>query len=264
MPIAAATLHAADLDLYRFQSLLVVSTPVGEVLDSRGLCLVNTGGPFAAFNLAFFKPPLDDFEATIARAEAYFGAKDFPFRFGVQDEHREVVAERLLGAGYSEAPPVPSLLFCDPPAAPKPPPELSVVEIGPGKLADEFRGVAERSFGFPTGMGAVAISDRVVEHPDTALFLGRVDGAPVATSILHMSNRIGGIYFVGCEEAYRGRGYGEAITWACVSAGVQRGATAASLQASDLGRPVYERMGFDVTGYYHYFVSPGADTSFGF
>ena len=46
-----------------------------------------------------------------------------------------------------------------------------------------------------------------------------------------------------------------------VAAGAARGASIASLQASDMGRPVYERMGFEVLDHYHGFVSPGADTT---
>ncbi len=48
---------------------------------------------------------------------------------------------------------------------------------------------------------------------------------------------------VATIEAARGRGYGTAMTWAAI-ADAAPGVEIAVLQASALGRPVYERMGF--------------------
>ena len=44
--------YLADLDFYRSQALFMASTPIGEVLETRDLFLVNSGAPFAQFNLA--------------------------------------------------------------------------------------------------------------------------------------------------------------------------------------------------------------------
>jgi hypothetical protein len=256
--------HQADLDYYRSQTLFMTSMPAGETTDSRDLYVVNCGGPFSQFNLAILKPPLENLEAAIGRADDYFADRELPFRFTVRDDFRGRVEERLLGAGYLEAAPVPAMVLRAIPPIPSPPPELEILTVTGGDAVDQFRGVAERGFGFPPGMGKIAISDRVVAHPDTELYLGRVDGVPVATTLLQMSNQVAGIYFVACEEGYRRRGYGEALTWAGVGGGATRGAAFASLQASELGRPVYQRMGFDVLAHYHFYVSPGADPSAGF
>ena len=53
-----------------------------------------------------------------------------------------------------------------------------------------------------------------------------------------------GIYFVTTLEQHRGKGYGQALTWAAVSGGCDRGCSLASLQSSQLGFSVYRRMGF--------------------
>ncbi len=257
MSVDPATRHAADLDYYRSNALFLALTPIGEVIDSRDLLLANTGGPFAQFNIAFLKPPMQEVDAAIDRGEQFFGDRGFPFRFGVRDDGRDLVAKRLLDAGYIEQPAVPTFVLPEIAAPPALPAGLEIVEVVPGPIADEYRGVAERGFGFPAGMGQVALSDAVLTHPDATHLLGRVDGEPVATSLLQMSNEVAGIYFVACEENHRRKGYGEALTWAAAAAGAQRGARVASLQASEMGRPVYERMGFERTGNYHYFETPG-------
>jgi len=50
-----------------------------------------------------------------------------------------------------------------------------------------------------------------------------------------------GVYAVATTPSARGRGYGEALTWAAVASEPNLPAT---LQASEMGRPIYERMGF--------------------
>ena len=54
-----------------------------------------------------------------------------------------------------------------------------------------------------------------------------------------------GIYNVTTVEAARGRGIGAAMTVAAVRHGADLGLDLATLQASTMGRPVYERLGFE-------------------
>jgi hypothetical protein len=76
---------------------------------------------------------------------------------------------------------------------------------------------------------------------DYRVWIGRVDGRPVATATAHVSDGYVGIYAVGTLPDARGRGYGEALTW---SATLCRSDLPATLQASSMGRPVYGRMGY--------------------
>ena len=77
----------------------------------------------------------------------------------------------------------------------------------------------------------------------TPLLLPISDGEPVCTSALVRNADVAGIYFVATLEDFRGRG--AAVTWEAARDGIEHGCRFASLQASELGRPVYERMGFD-------------------
>jgi hypothetical protein len=79
---------------------------------------------------------------------------------------------------------------------------------------------------------------------DEQHFLGRLDGSPVATSSLLLAGGAAGIYNVTTVERVRGRGIGAAMTAAAVRAGAERGMRVSTLQASDMGRSVYERLGF--------------------
>jgi GNAT superfamily N-acetyltransferase len=75
-------------------------------------------------------------------------------------------------------------------------------------------------------------------------FLGLLDDEPVGTASLLTAGGAAGIYNITTVERARGRGIGAALTARAVGAGRERGMALATLQASTMGRPVYERLGF--------------------
>jgi GNAT superfamily N-acetyltransferase len=80
--------------------------------------------------------------------------------------------------------------------------------------------------------------------PQMLTYLALVDGQPVATSQLLLAAGVAGIYQVTCLPEARGRGIGTAATLAALLEARRRGCSIAVLQASDLGYPVYRRLGF--------------------
>jgi GNAT superfamily N-acetyltransferase len=77
------------------------------------------------------------------------------------------------------------------------------------------------------------------------LFVGRVDGEAVTTSLAFSGGGAVGIYGVGTVPEFRGRGYGSAVTLAAMDWGREKGADLAILHATELGEPVYRRLGFE-------------------
>lgn len=100
----------------------------------------------------------------------------------------------------------------------------------------------------PTFTETLLRASRRIGYADDAPevhFLGLLEGEPVATASLVAAGGAAGIYNVTTVEAARGRGIGAAMTVAAARHGVDRGLTLATLQASTMGRPVYERLGFE-------------------
>lgn len=77
------------------------------------------------------------------------------------------------------------------------------------------------------------------------LFVGRVGDEAVATSLAFNGGGAVGIYGVGTLPESRGRGYGSAVTLAAMDWGRDHGADLAILHATELGEPVYRRLGFE-------------------
>lgn len=76
------------------------------------------------------------------------------------------------------------------------------------------------------------------------LFIGLVDGHPVAASRLFCAAGVAGIYHVATVPEARGQGIGTAMAVAAARAGRERGYRAGILTASGEGHSIYRRLGF--------------------
>ena len=127
---------------------------------------------------------------------------------------------------------------------PVPPPtaDLSIERVGPSNW-NEFLDATKVGFGMSLEMVEGLLAPGLVDDDRARLFVGKVDGRAVATAVGIRTGATVGIYNVATVPEARGRGIGTAMTWH-VLADAEPGWDVAVLQASEMGRPVYERMGF--------------------
>jgi GNAT superfamily N-acetyltransferase len=121
------------------------------------------------------------------------------------------------------------------------PPELEIVEVGDAALADWQHVLVE---GYPApelrDANAPFLDERILGDR-LRLWVGYVAGRPVACAGAYVDGAAIGLTSIATLPDARGRGYGAALT--------HRAATCvptlpSMLNSSDLGRPVYERLGF--------------------
>src|SRR5262249_18748932 len=79
-------------------------------------------------------------------------------------------------------------------------------------------------------------------------YVGYLDSEPISTSELCLAGGVAGLYGVATKESARHKGYGSALTLGPLFDARDAGFTIATLQASEMGQPVYARIGFRVTG----------------
>ena len=88
------------------------------------------------------------------------------------------------------------------------------------------------------------IGPRLATEPVPMRYVGWLDGRPVSTARLSLAGGAAGIYAIATLPEARGRGIGAANTHAPLVAARGLGYRIATLQSSDMGYRIYERLGF--------------------
>lgn len=160
-----------------------------------------------------------------------------------------------LGRGFTKVERLyPGMVLHPIPATPPPPPGVSVDTVTPAGM-EEFIAVSIEG-GMPPDAAHRLYSPTFAADPDVRLFIGRLDGQAVGTSAAIRGGDVSGVYAVGTKASARRRGVGTALSWAAVDAGRDWGCDTIVLDASEMGLPIYEAMGFRTVVRYAEFARP--------
>ncbi len=254
---AAEQQRRADANLFEAFRVMCSGVPGGEVLEHDGVLIAASGLPVPMFNVAFVTRPLPDPKPVLQRAISYFDGRRIPFIVRIRDGLDQSVeaAAVALDLPFSDA--VPGMILENPGKRLKKVRDLDIRVPASEQELEDFARVVAAGFDAPLEMTRALAGFARFGIPDQELYVGYHDGQAVASSTLALTHRVAGVYNVATLPTARRRGYGEAMTAHAVRRGAERGALIASLQASDMGRPVYERMGFRVTAWYRTFRRRG-------
>jgi hypothetical protein len=127
---------------------------------------------------------------------------------------------------------------------PDSPAELRIVAVADDQTAFDFEHVL--AYGYPAPQMQPVTEPTVLPPaarvaPGWHHFVGYVDDKPVTAGSGYEGDRLVRVDNIATLDEARGRGYGLAITAAATAVNVDKPAT---LIASDLGRPIYERLGY--------------------
>ena len=227
----------------------------GEVREFDGVTIVATGPRIEWANIAFITRQLADPLASIAAIQAFFDSRGAPFIVRLREGVDPATEAALIASGIAYSDTVPGMFLANARELVAPQvPGLSVERVtGPAQMGEWLHVVSE-SFGLPRDAADTFFGPRYFHEPGIENYLGSAEGTAVATSTLLVSHGISGVHNVGTLASHRRRGIGEALTAHAVRRGVELGCPSASLQASEMGRPIYERMGFKVAAPYRTFL----------
>ena len=85
------------------------------------------------------------------------------------------------------------------------------------------------------------------------------EGVVVGTGLVTVHGPAAWIGTVWVTPAWRSKGVGRALTQATMDAAAEAGAGTVVLVSSDIGRALYEKLGFEVQTWYRMMESPGLD-----
>lgn len=252
----AEAVRLADLNYAESYRLLGKYARGGLLREEPGLVSAVTG-PVPWLNATVVYDTLAEPEAAISRSLEFYRKAGAPFVIRIRVGF-EMEAQRAMQAlGLQTADRVPGMVLNPVGVIPPPPPGLTIDDWSAESLP-AYNEVMRVAFGAP-----MALMDKL--QPPAILtsrlrgFVGYVDGRPVATSALIVSDGVAGVYNVATLPEYRKRGLGEAMTWHAVREGAASGCVIGSLQASAMGQPVYARMGFRNIAPYETYVPAKPD-----
>jgi predicted N-acetyltransferase YhbS len=99
--------------------------------------------------------------------------------------------------------------------------------------------------------------DFVTRHAETHPFVAEADGQIVGTGVLSVNGSVGWIGTIFVDPAWRRRGVGMALTQATIETAESAGCRTLLLVATEAGRPLYEKIGFEVQTWYRILEAPG-------
>ncbi|MBI5948931.1 MAG: hypothetical protein HY875_12405 [Chloroflexi bacterium] len=233
--------HLGFVDAFR---LLGRSAPGGAVDEAEGATCAASGIPTPSFNRLFLVEPPPNPAVTLARARAFFTGLGLPWSVIATPEAAAAIAGEARGARLQRSSPVPGMLLPQMSLTERPIPGFEIRVVDGPAIAEDFVLTASEGFGAPRRIFDVFCHPAVAKDPDMTLYVGYAAGIPVATATRVSARRVAGVYNISTLRSHRGRGYGEAITARAVLGGVAEGCVASFLQATQMGYPVYERMGF--------------------
>ncbi len=255
----ARLLRLMDLNMWEMVREFTRTGRNTEILETGELTMV--AHPEGAFfnNVAFPRAEVDA-DTVLETIGAFYVQRSFPFAIALRAHADQALETALLARGLINPVHEPGMVLLADPGSVADCPGLVICPAVDDAGRDAYRHVSAEAYATYDQSRAYTADifaqlDSVCA-PTVQGFVGYAGSEPAAAAALYVSYGVAGIGWVGTVPAHRGRGYGEAVTWAVVREGFRRGAAFVNLQASPMGAPVYARMGFTTPTAYHLLVAP--------
>jgi GNAT superfamily N-acetyltransferase len=248
-----------DLSMWAMFTDAVRLAPGSELYETPALTLHANPVGTNFHNMVFARRPVSA-DTLLETVRDFHGRRGLPFSVWTRAHADEALDADLRERGLVELFRMPAMALLADPGTRVEPAGLEIRPVADDAGRRDYLEVTAEAYsvyGQPR-----AIVERIFDSleslkaPHVQGFVGYRDGAPVAAALVYVSHGVAGINWVGTVSSARGRGYGEALTWAATREGFRRGAALVNLQASPMGCPVYTRMGFETVSDYRVLAEP--------
>ena len=232
-------------NLFEAFRLIARARHQGRIEEEHGIVRIANPGAGLGVNQVILTEVPSDPAAEIGRSARFMERAGVEYWTLVAFPH---VAPSLgtipESAGLTERQIIPGMILPSIPIRPPPPPpELRIRRATTPALWETMIRVGLE------GLTGVAPEDPLSRFPfelsSTARgYVGFIGKVPVTTSLQVSYRGVSGVYLVATLPTYRGRGLGAAMTWRAVVDGRKDACRVGFLQASEMGYPVYSKMGF--------------------
>lgn len=244
---------ALETNMLDYMAYYARHLPTMEVIDEKGLQIINSGVPSVLFNY-ICRARLTEAEGVqnrIEQAVRYFRERDLPFSWWISPSTLPKQLPKMLeqnglkaSSQIYEGMVMPLEQLPEQPS----PEDLVIRSASNDEELNDFADVAAEAFQVPQEVmrsyygqaGELSFS----KHHPIRLYIGYWQGQPSVTCILYKADKMAGIYSVATVPKARRRGFGTALTLSALRDAREEGMLMAGLQATEKGKSVYERIGF--------------------
>jgi GNAT superfamily N-acetyltransferase len=253
MPDAALGIAFADNLFALFQAMTVLP---GAVLEETDTLSRHSAFPFNPMFKGVWRSRLDAEAAdrSIAETIAWFEAHQAPFFFWWVDPRTTPtdLGKRLVAHGLApweeDAPGMTvELAQLDYGAMDRVPPGFAMERVRDEQGLLDFKAAFVAAMEIPEWAGQAWVDATLacgIEQAPWRCYVGWLNGEPVASNMLFMGAGVASVFGVATRPDARGQGIGAAITLIAYQEALQLGYRYGVLFATDLGAPVYRRIGF--------------------
>lgn len=221
-----------------------------EVRDRDGILLVAGASNFpGSYWNAAARTNLSVEPGELAQAaRAFFAPRKRMFTFSVIEKQDRDLEEYLRANGYEERFEIPCMSVSEPLPKRELPDGIRIERMTGAKHLKDFIEVSVLSYAM---LGLPEVHTRAMFSKPEALLGKDIIGIiayrgtePLATSVAFMTKDCGGLYWIGTRPNAQRLGLGALMTVESTKLAFDAGAKVVTLQASKLGEPVYQRLGF--------------------
>lgn len=237
---------------------LARGAPGGAWAQIDGWAVAATGGPAVINNQAFLVRACRDPAGALREVISLFDGRGLPYLLQCREDVDPVSEQAAEAAGLSQVGDVPFLLLdpLEPSMLSDEVAGLEIREVRSRADLDVHVGVQCEGFRLPVEAARPFAPTSLLGRPFIRHFTGFAGADAVATSVVHLHEGAAGVFSVATLPAFRRKGYGEAMTARALRWAAEQGCSLAYLQASAMGLPIYERMGFEAAGLNRMYARP--------
>lgn len=213
----------------------------GRIQRLDGGVLVASPVPVANgyFNAAFPRNDIDPAQF-ITQARTFFAESSSPFIFWVPETFVQSLALAEAGSSSALQEASPQMVITAPLIS------SSVLTVREVESADDralFGELCEAGYQIP-GLSWILDQHDALGAPSTTWAIARDGNEPLGVGCAYLHGTSGGVFYVATPPSAARKGAATAVTTWLTAKLFSAGATEVTLQASDQGRAVYQRLGF--------------------
>lgn len=222
--------------------------PEVVIEEAVGVIRAATGVPAAFMNPVITIDVIDDAEKSVIETNSFYDERKLPYAwYDLRNTHSANLNDHLIkiGAVFTSDMPGMCVALSDIDEELALPDGLEIIVTGDNEM-HMWNDITADVYDVPESVQAdySRFMIRVNQIPEMKCYVGLLNDVPAATVMMLYSPNAAGIYSVATMPYARNRGIGAAITRKAMLDAKSDGYPMAVLEASQMGMPVYRRLGF--------------------